>query len=89
MADVSITQLTADVASETTLEGSIETLCSNLFAQVQSILSGTNIPPAVQAQLDALDATITGNIGTLTNSIVANTPAAPVTPTLPAAGSGS
>src|ERR1700692_4687401 len=77
MADVTIAALTADVASETTLEGSILQLLTNVQAALTAALANVTIPPAVQAQLDAIDTTIQANISTLTTAVTANTPPAP------------
>jgi hypothetical protein len=89
MADVTLSALTADVASETTLEGSILQILNNVQAALTAALANVTIPAAAQAQIDAIDASIQANIGTLTNAVAANTSAAPVTPILPAGGSGA
>ena len=61
--------IVADVATETTVDASIVTLCTNIAAQLKA--AGQD-----QAKLDALHAALTGNISTIKAAVVANTPAA-------------
>lgn len=69
-----IDDLVTDVASETTLEGSVETLLTGLAAQVAALQSGD---PATQAKIDALHTQLTSNITALQAAVTANTPVPP------------
>ena len=62
--------LSADVADEASVIGSVETLLTNLSAQLAA--AGTD-PTKIQAIKDAIDA----NKARLSAAVVANTPAAP------------
>lgn len=74
MAD--LTKLTADVAAETTVDTAVQTLLTNLVAQIKAA-SGD------QAALDALTTQMETNAAALSAAVTANTPAAP------AGGTGS
>jgi len=63
-------QLTADVANETTVDASVETLLTNLSAQITA--AGTD-PVALKALTDQMEA----NAAALSAAITANTPSAP------------
>ena len=83
---VNIDQLTAEVANNSTVTGSVVTLLQQLAAQISAIPPSSD--PVTQAALDALVGTLAGNDTTIANAVVANTPVAtpPVTP--PPASSG-
>jgi hypothetical protein len=68
------TQLQAEVANNTTVEGSAVTLIQQIAAEIAS--AGTD-----QATLDALVASLKANDTALAAAVVANTPAAPPAPT--------
>lgn len=68
MAD--LTKLTADVAAETTVDNAVQTLLTNLVAQIKAA-SGD------QAALDALTTQMETNAAALSAAVTANTPAAP------------
>lgn len=79
--DVTIDQILAEATSETTLQGSIITLINSIQAQLTAALSGTTIPPDVQAKMNAVFSTLTSNDAAVTAAITANTPiASPVAP---------
>lgn len=72
MTNASVDALTAAVAAETTVEGSIVTLLSQYAAQVQS-----GIDAGDMAAIQAATTQITANAATLSAAVAANTPAAP------------
>ena len=75
---VDLTAITAEVANNTTVGGSVLTLVQNLVATIAAIPPSSD--PVTQAALDALTATLTGNDTAIAASVVANTPAAPPAP---------
>ena len=74
----SIDKLNASVATQTTVEKSVETLLNGLAAQIaalkNSLPGGTD--PAVVTALDAATAIITANNTAAQAAVVANTPGA-------------
>jgi hypothetical protein len=72
---IDLTGITAEVANNTTVDGSILQVVQNLAALIAAIPPSTD--PATQAALDALVATLTSNDASIAASVVANTPAAP------------
>jgi hypothetical protein len=70
-----IDALTAEVATDTTVEQSAETLLTGLSALIAGLKTGVT-DPAQLAAIDALTATLTTNRTGLAASIVSNTPAA-------------
>lgn len=68
-----LTALTAQVVENTQLEGSAVQLIQNIAAQMAA---ARNDPIAVQALVDKLQASATA----LSAAVIANTPAAPVSP---------
>lgn len=64
-----LADVTADVAAETTVEGSVLTLLQGLAAQVAALQPN-------QASIDALHASLQGNITAMQAAVAANTPAA-------------
>jgi hypothetical protein len=70
-------QVLADVTEETTLIGSLSTLTAGLKAQLDDVLAGINLPPVVQAKVDAIFAAAEANKAAVAAAITANTPAAP------------
>lgn len=70
---VDITKLTAEVANNTTVTGSVVTLIQKLAAEIAAIPPSTD--PTTQAALDALTATLTQNDATIASAVTANTPA--------------
>ncbi len=73
-------QILTDVTDEGTQIDSLSTLMAGLKQQLADALSGTTLPPAVQAKVDAVFAGVEANKGKVVAAINANTPAAP-TPT--------
>ncbi len=69
---VSLDALTAEVARNTTVEGSVVALLQQLTALIKAIPPSTD--PATQAALDGLVATITANDSALADAVTANTP---------------
>ena len=69
-------QIAADMTEETTLIDGISTLITGLKQQLTDALAGTTLPPAVQAQVDAIFTTAEANKAKLAAAAVANTPAA-------------
>lgn len=70
-------QILQDVTDESTVIDSISTLIDGLRQQLADALSGTTLPPAVQAKIDAVFAQAETNKTKLANALVVNTPAAP------------
>jgi hypothetical protein len=73
---VDITALTAEVANNTTVDGSIEQLLTNLAAQLAALAAGTG-DAATQTALNSLVTTLQQNDAAIAASVTANTPAAP------------
>lgn len=65
------------VTAEGTKEDSIIALLNGIKQQLADILAGSELPPGVQAQVDAVFAAATANANKLDAAITANTPAAP------------
>lgn len=78
----SLDQVVQDVTDESTLEDSIITLLTNVQAQLAAILAG-NLPPDVQAKVDAVFASLEANKTKLAAAVAANTPAPPPAPPTP------
>ena len=72
-------QVLADVQAESTLIGSISQLISGLQQQLNDILAG-NLPPAVQAKVDAVFTQAEANKQALADAVAANTPTPTPTP---------
>lgn len=70
----------ADVTGESTQIAGISTLISGLEQQVADALSGTTLPPTVQAKVDAIFAQAEKNKADIATALAANTPAAPAAP---------
>ena len=71
---INIDALTAAVANNTTVDGSVVTLLQQLATMIAAIPPSTD--PATQASLDALVATLTANDSTVAAAVTKNTPAA-------------
>lgn len=71
-----IDQLVTDVNEESTLEESVITLLNGIKQQLTEALSGANLPPAVQAKVDAAFSQLEANKAKLADALTANTPAA-------------
>jgi hypothetical protein len=72
---IDLTTITAEVANNTSVAGSVVTLLQNLTTIIQNIPASTD--PVTQAALDQLTATLSGNDTTVAAAVVSNTPAAP------------
>ena len=70
---VDLTAVTAEVAKNTSVTGSVVALLQQLTALIKAIPPSSD--PATQAALDQLTATLTANDGTLATAVTANTPA--------------
>jgi hypothetical protein len=66
------------VQENTTLVESLNALIDGIRVQLQEVLEGTVIPPAVQAQIDAVFATASAQKEKITETIVENTLAADI-----------
>lgn len=62
-----------NVAAETTVIDSVLALITGLQQQLADILSGVNLPPAVQEKVDAVFAAVDANKAKLSTAIVTNT----------------
>lgn len=71
----SIDQLAQEIADETTLIDGVSTLVSGLQQQLSDALSGAQIPPQVQAKIDAVFVAAEANKAKLTRALAAGTPA--------------
>lgn len=86
----SLDRIEAAAARETTIEASIAAMVTDLKNQLADALSGTKLPPEVEARLAAIFPTLEANNDKLTAIITANTPAdppagpAPASPPAPA-----
>jgi len=74
---INLTTITAEVAKNTTVTGSVLQLLANLAAQVAAIPASTD--PVTQAALDALTTTLATNDTQIAAAVTANTPAPPTT----------
>src|SRR5271166_361818 len=72
---IDLTALTAEVANNTTVEGSVVSLVTNLAAQIAAMPPSTD--PATQTALNALVTTLQTNDAAIAAAVAANTPAAP------------
>ena len=70
---VDLTALTAEVAKNTTVEGSVVALLAQLTALIKAIPPSTD--PTTQAALDQLTATLTQNDTAVVAAVTQNTPA--------------
>lgn len=73
----SLDRIEAAAARETTLEASVAAMVTDLKSQLADALSGTKLPPDVEARLAAIFPTLEANNDKLTSILTANTPAAP------------
>ena len=71
---IDLTKLTAEVAANTTVTGSVVTLINNLSAQIKNIPPSND--PVTQAALDGLVSTLSQNDTTIASAVTSNTPAA-------------
>lgn len=69
-------ELVADVTAESTVVASVLTFIDGLKQQLADALAG-GVSPAAQAKVDAIFAQVEANKTSLSNAIVANTPAQP------------
>lgn len=76
---IDLTKITAEVAANTTVTGSVVALVQNLAAIIKAIPPSTD--PQTQAALDALTATLNSNDTTIASAVTANTPSAPASGT--------
>lgn len=67
-------QVLASVTENETVGDSIVTLLNSIKTRLDEALSGTNLPPAVQAKVDAIFASSERDKQKLADAIVANTP---------------
>ena len=74
---IDLTAMTAEVANNTTVEGSVLSLLSQLTTMIQNIPPSTD--PVTQAALNALVGTLSSNDAALAAAVTANTPP-PVAP---------
>lgn len=71
--------LTADVADEASVIGSVETLLTNLQALIQQLkdaATNAQVDPAIVSQIDALAGAVGANKARIAADVAANTPAA-------------
>lgn len=71
---MTLQELFDEVTAGTTTGDSAIALIESLRTQVADLLSGANIPPAVQAQVDAVFTTVAANRAKLEAALVANVP---------------
>lgn len=71
-------EVLADVTEEGSQIDSLSVLTAGLKQQLADALSGTTLPPAVQAKVDAVFAGVEQNKGKVIAALNANTPAADV-----------
>lgn len=69
----------ADVTAEPTQIAGLKTLILGLAQQLADALAGVNLPPAVQAKVDAIFAGAEANKAAIADALNAGTPAAPTT----------
>lgn len=70
---IDLTKLSAEVAANTSVSGSVLVLVKNLAAQIAAIPPSSD--PATQAALDRLVSTLNANDTSLAAAVTANTPA--------------
>ena len=80
---IDLTAATAELARNTSLEGSIVQLVQTLADEIAALKRGST-DPATQAAIDALVAQLKNNDDAIAASVTANTPAAPPAPANPA-----
>lgn len=73
---IDVKALIAEVAANTSVIQSAETLLTSLSAEIAAI-SAANNDPALQTQIDALTTALTTGTTSLAAAVAANTPAAP------------
>lgn len=73
----SLDETLAAVTAEDTKVDSIIALLAGLKAQLADVLSGTVVPPAVQAKIDQIFSQATNSAGKIDAAIAANTPPTP------------
>lgn len=71
-------QIAADVTSEKTVIDSLAVLITGLKQQLDDVLAGVTLPPAVQAKVDEIFVAAEANKAALAAAVLAGTPAAPV-----------
>src|SRR4051794_35866658 len=71
-------QIALEVAGESTDIDSLAKLFAGIQQQLADVLSGANLPPAVQAKVDAIFAAVEANKQKLADALAANVP--PPTP---------
>ncbi len=72
-----IDEVLAAVASESTKVDSVIALIAGLKQQIADALSGTTLPPAVQAKVDAVFDGLQANATKIDTALAANVPATP------------
>jgi ribosomal silencing factor RsfS len=77
MADKTLDDVLQDVTDESTVADSLISLTSSIKAQLDAILAGTTVAPAVQAKYNAVFAQLETNKAKWAAAVLANTPAAP------------
>ncbi len=73
----SLQDIIDDVSAETTAIGSLTDLVAGLKQQLADALSGVNLPPAVQAKVDAIFAGVDANKQKILDALAANVPPTP------------
>ncbi len=73
-------QVLQDVTDESTQIDGISTLMDGLKKQVADALSGANLPPTVQAKVDAIFTQAETNKGKIATALAANAPPTPAPP---------
>lgn len=76
----SLDDVAADVQAESTIADSLVVLVQGLEKQVADALSGTTLPPAVQAKVDAVFSGIEANKAKFAAALASGTPSAPTVP---------
>lgn len=77
MADKTLDDVLQDATDESTVADSLIALTGSIKAQLDSVLAGTTVTPAVQVKIDAIFAQLENNKAKVAAAILANTPAAP------------
>ena len=68
-----LAELRAAVAAESTVVDSIHVLLDGIKKQLDDVMTGVVVPPAVQAQIDAIFADVETNKQKLSDAVVENT----------------
>ncbi len=76
----SIDDVIADVTAETTTIASLDTAIKGIQSMLAAALAGTTVPPAVQAKIDSVFATVEANKGALATALTDSVPPAPTGP---------